>query len=423
MATVPVAVPPSAPFSPRVALTPEAALATLGFVLGGVVLGTCSGLVPGLHANNVALLLAAAAADVPGPSRLVGAAILAAGVVHTFLDVVPALALGVPDPSMAATALPGHRLVLDGRGREAVRLSALGSGLAVLLAVPLALPVTGAMVVVYPTLRAHLPLALGLVVLLLVITERGVVAMVGAAVAFTLAALLGWATLDIDPAAPLSVGGMLAPLFAGLFGAPVLVESMGGNGVPPQDDARVTLSRRSVAGLGLVGTVSGAIVGYVPGVSSAVAATVSLLAVPGRHGARGFLVATSGVNTANTVFALFALVALGSPRTGVLVAFERSGAETDLALLLPAVALAAVAGFCLVLLVGDRYLEFVGRLDNTRLAVGVLCLLVGISLLFAGLVGVVVFVVASLVGLIPARFGARRVHLMGVLIGPIVLGL
>ena len=419
---VPVPV-PAASVAPRPALAPEATLATLGFVGVGVALGTCSGLVPGLHANNVALLLAAVAADVPGPPRLVGAALLAAGVVHTFLDVVPALALGVPDPSMAATALPGHRLVLEGRGREAVRLSAFGSGLAVLLAVPLAVPVTRGMVAVYPLLRAHLPLALGAVTLLLVLTERGVLAMAGGAVAFALAALLGWATLDLDPAAPLSVGGTLAPLFAGLFGAPVLVESMGGGGVPEQDDARVTLSGRSVAGLGLVGTTSGAVVGYVPGVSSAVAATVSLLAVPGRHGARGFLVTTSGVNTANTVFALFALVALGAPRTGVLVAFERSGAPTDLALLLPAVALAAVAGFCLVVLVGDRYLDVVGRLDNTRLAVGVLCLLAAVSLLFAGAVGVAVFGVASLVGLVPARFGARRVHLMGVLIGPLALGL
>ena len=182
MAPLPVAV------APRFALSPEATLATLGFVLGGVALGTCSGLVPGLHANNVALLLAAVAADVPGPPRLVGAALLAAGVVHTFLDVVPALALGVPDPSMAATALPGHRLVMEGRGREAVRLLALGSGLAVVFAVPLALPLTRVMVAVYPTLRAHLPLALGLVAVLLVVTEPDRVAMVGGAVAFSLAA-------------------------------------------------------------------------------------------------------------------------------------------------------------------------------------------------------------------------------------------
>ena len=114
----------------------------VAFALGGVALGTCSGLVPGLHANNFAVLLAAAAPSIPADPLLLGVAMLAAGVVHTFLDIVPALTLGVPDASMAIAALPGHRLVLAGRGREALRLSALGSLLAICFAVPLAVPLT-----------------------------------------------------------------------------------------------------------------------------------------------------------------------------------------------------------------------------------------------------------------------------------------
>jgi len=406
----------------RLAVAPEATLAALAFVLGGVALGTCSGLVPGLHANNMALLLAAVAPAVPGPSRLVAAAMLAAGVVHTFLDVVPALALGVPDPAMAASALPGHRLVIQGRGREALRLSALGSGLAVLLALPLAVPVTRAMVAVYPVVRAQLPLLLVAVAVLLVVTESTPLRAVAGAVSVLLSAGLGVATLDLDPAAPLAAGGMLAPLFAGLFGAPVLVDAIGGVGVPEQADAALAIPRRAVAGLGTLGTVAGAVVGYVPGVSSAIAATLALLAVPGRFGARGFVVATSGVNTANTVFALFALVALGAPRTGVLVAVDSLSGGVVLPLLLAATALSAVVGFLLVPWLGDRYLRTVGRLDATRLSVAVLAFLAVLSGAFAGLVGVGVFGIAAVVGLVPPRFGARRAHLMGVLMGPLALG-
>jgi putative membrane protein len=128
-----------------VGVTPETTVVTLGFVLAGVALGTMSGLVPGLHANNFALLLAGFAPAVPADPLPVGAAMLAAGVTHTFLDIVPSLAIGVPDPALAPSALPGHRLVLQGRGREALRLSAMGSLLAVALAAPLALPVTLAM--------------------------------------------------------------------------------------------------------------------------------------------------------------------------------------------------------------------------------------------------------------------------------------
>ncbi|WP_276300790.1 tripartite tricarboxylate transporter permease [Halorussus lipolyticus] len=395
----------------------------LAFVLGGIALGTLSGLTPGLHVNNLALLLASVAPAVPGPARLVGAAMLSAGVVHSFLDAVPALALGVPDAAMAATALPGHRLVVAGRGREAVRLSALGSGLAVAFAVPLAVPITRGMTVAYPVVRNHLPIVLGGVVAFLLLTEGSARAVGGGAAAFAGSATLGHATLDLSPTAPLAAGGMLTPLFAGLFGAPVLVEALSGSGVPEQDDPVIATSRRIVAVTALAGSVAGAVVGYLPGVSSAVAAVIALALVPGSTEARGFVVATSGVNTANTIFALFALSALGTPRTGVMVALQEVGAPVNLPLLLASAGIAGIAGFLLVLSVGDRYLRAVGSLDQFRLSMAVLCLLAGLSFLFAGGVGVIVFAVAALVGLVPAQFGARRVHLMGVLLGPLMLGL
>ena len=406
----------------EVTLAPRATAVALGFVAGGVALGTLSGLVPGLHANNMALLLAGVAPSIPGPPLYVGMAMLAAGVVHTFLEIVPTLALGVPDPAMAAAALPGHRLVLEGRGREALRLSAVGSAAAVVLAAPLAVPITRAMIRLWPVLRANLSLVLGCVAAALFLTERGLTSKVVGAISFGLSALLGLGTLDLSPEAPLAAGGMLAPLFAGLFGAPVLIDAIGGEGVPPQDGPEVAASKESVLGLSGLGTLAGAVVGYVPAVSSAVAATLALLAVPGRYGARGFVVATSGVNTANTIFALFALIALGSPRTGVLVAVESASVPLSVPHLLVAVVIGASAGILGVLGIGGRYLSVVGGMDPTRLSVGLLCALGGLSFLFAGVTGVAAYLAATAVGLVPARFHARRANLMGVLIGPIILG-
>jgi putative membrane protein len=403
-----------------VGVAPETTLVTLGFVLAGIALGTMSGLVPGLHANNFALLLAGFAPAIPAPPLQVGAAMLAAGVTHTFLDIVPALAIGVPDPAHAPTALPGHRLVLQGRGREALRLSAMGSLLAVVLAVPLAVPVTLGMKRVYPTIAAHLPIVLGTVSLLLVLTERTMTARFGGAVALLASGALGVLTLDVPPAGVLPAGSMLAPLFAGLFGAPILIEALSGEGVPPQGDAQVTTSRGVVLAVGAVGTLAGALVGYIPAISSAIAAAAALVVLPHR-GPRPFIVATSGVNTANTVFALFALVALGSPRTGVLVAVDNTGVPLDLPVLLGSVALAAIAGFLLVLLLGDRYLALVGSVDNVVVSIGVLVFLCVLVVAFTGPVGLAVFGVSTLVGLVPARFGSRRMTCMGVLLVPLTI--
>ncbi|WP_436902905.1 tripartite tricarboxylate transporter permease [Halovenus halobia] len=400
--------------------TPETTLTVLAFLFAGVALGTCSGLVPGLHANNFALLLAGFAPAIPAQPLYVGVAMLAAGVVHTFLDIVPALALGVPDPTMAPTALPGHRLVLEGRGREALRLSALGSLLAVGFAIPLALPVTKGMGWLYPLVVANLSVVLGGVCFLLIMTERTTRARLGAALVVGASGALGVLTLDVPTGGLLPAGSMLAPLFAGLFGAPVLIEAIGGAGVPEQADPAVTTTRRFILAAGLLGTLSGAVVGYLPGISSAIAAAAALAVLPA-YGPRAFVITSSGVNTANTVFALFALVSLGQPRTGVLVALERTQVPLRLPVLLCTVAVAAGAGFLLVLALGDRYLAAVGSVNTTVLSLSVLGLLCVLVFGFTGLVGVGVFAVATLVGLLPARFGTRRMTCMGVLLVPLAL--
>jgi putative membrane protein len=139
------------------------------------------------------------------------------------------------------------------------------------------------------------------------------------------------------------------------------------------------------------------------------------------YGPRAFVITSSGVNTANTVFALFALVSLGQPRTGVLVALERTGVPHRLPVLLCTVAIAAGAGFLLVLALGDRYLAAVGSMNTTVLSVSVLGLLCVLVVAFTGLVGIGVFAVATLVGLVPARFGTRRMTCMGVLLVPLAL--
>ncbi|WP_435358327.1 tripartite tricarboxylate transporter permease [Haloarchaeobius sp. DFWS5] len=396
---------------------PEYVLAS---ILAGIALGTASGLTPGLHANNFALLLAAVAPSVPAPSSCVVSAMLAAGVTHTFLDVVPALALGVPDAAMAASALPAHTLVLGGRGREALRLSALGSAGALAASLPLAVPATAVMTAAYPTIRANLSLVLVGIVVLTLLTEATWRARVAGLVVLGLAGGLGIVTLPLEPAAMLPAS-VLTPLFAGLFGAPVLLDALSGGGVPPQDDAQLCTEPRTVAVATGAGTLAGGAVGYLPGVSSAIAATAALATLPGDAGDRGYIVATSGVNTANAVFGLFALVSLGTPRSGVLVAVDQTGGVPSLGLALVAVVIAGAVATALVVTVGDHYLTVVGSLDPRRLSVAALCLLVALSWLFAGIVGLVTFVVATGVGLVPVRLGTRRVYCMGVLLVPLAV--
>ena len=134
------------------------------------------------------------------------------------------------------------------------------------------------------------------------------------------------------------------------------------------------------------------------------------------------------------MFAVASLAVLGAPRSGVTVAIAElgggngpaaGGASTPgigLAGMLLVVVLAASLGLVLLVTVGDRYLSVIRRLPRRPLVLCVLGLLVALAVGFAGTLGGAVFCVSAVVGLLPPRVGARRVHLMGVLLGPVALG-
>ena len=412
-------------------------VAVVGYACVGVGLGTVTGLVPGLHVNSVAFVLVGVAPTVDGPAAAVASAVLAAGVVHTFLSIVPGLVLGVPDAATAPGALPGHRLVLAGRGREAIRLSALGSGVALAASVAVALPLSRAVAAGREWLLAALPFLLAVIAGLLILAEPTRRGKAGGAVCLAVATALGLLALDLPASGPLTPDGaasMLAPIFGGLFGAPILLDALDARGaIPPQDGTDLGLAPRGVARAALSGVGGGTLVGYLPGVSAGVAAVLALGGAggsgpAGRGSDRAYVVATSGADTATAVFAVASLAVLGAPRSGVTVAVAELGTGSGsvpgigLAGMLLVIVFAAGLGVVLLVILGDRYLSVVRRLPRRPLVVGVLGLLLALSVGFAGVLGGAVFCIAAVVGLLPPRLGARRVHLMGVLLGPVALG-
>lgn len=366
----------------------------LMFAVLGFLLGVVSGLVPGLHVNNFALLLAAAAPALLEivPLEAVGVAMVAAAVTHTFLDIVPSVLLGVPDDAMALTALPGHRMVLEGRGREAIRLSAAGSMLSVSFGLVIAAPLTLVMVRVYPSLEEGMAYVLAGVVVFLVVTEswrldpQSFRRRFAAVVVLFSSGLLGYYVFMHEGTALVGEPSLLMPLFAGLFGVPLLVTSLFRDAeIPRQEETGSLMRRREVASSAFGGSVAGAVVGWIPGVSPAVATTVVQSALPAAEteekAMRSFIIAVSGVNTSNAIFALLALYFIERSRSGVTVALNRLEQPS-----LPRVALYLTA----------------------------------LTLLFAGPPGLPVLAAGTVIGLVPNVTHVRRVHCMGSLMLPLI---
>ncbi|KXB09466.1 hypothetical protein AKJ35_00790 [candidate division MSBL1 archaeon SCGC-AAA833F18] len=86
----------------------------LGFALLGTCMGVFTGLIPGLHVNNITPILVGLVAGSTLGMMPALALIVSMMLTHTFLDYIPSTFLGVPDEDTALTILPAHKLVLEG---------------------------------------------------------------------------------------------------------------------------------------------------------------------------------------------------------------------------------------------------------------------------------------------------------------------
>lgn len=169
--------------------TMELLLAIIIFTLLGCLAGIITGLVPGIHVNTVAYVILASQSIIismavwafgwalpSSPELMIIVSCLVIGnvITHTFLDFIPSVFLGAPEGDTALSLLPGHRMMLAGRGYEAVKYSVIGSLGAVFGALALLIPmrlIIGSPINAYDALASWMHLLLLGISLFLIMTE------------------------------------------------------------------------------------------------------------------------------------------------------------------------------------------------------------------------------------------------------------
>jgi putative membrane protein len=415
----------------------------------GSLVGTVSGLVPGIHVNTLALglmviepwlssvmegTIMAGEMDAGVIPLLISVIIVSAAMVHSFLDFIPSIFLGAPDSSDALSVLPGHRMLMGGRGMEAVRCSASGSLVGALVAILLAAPshlLMGEMGI-YDALAPLIPLILLGVICVLVISERhgGWKGMGWSLALIASSGLLGHlvlnATLPLNDLNGLGQS-LLFPLLTGLFGMPTLMLSLHNPSIPEQ--AKPILIRSPIRP-SLKGVLSGGLVGWFPGVTSTTGAVMGSLSRED-HDAPSFITTVSAVGSSAAVFSMIALSVTGKGRTGAMLAvIEIMGEDLPLmqhfpsqhfALLLLSALISSAIGFYLTLRAGKAFSRFVSRHDMARVSKGIIVLVLAMVVVFNGFQGIPLILASTLLGLVPPMAGVGRVHLTGCLLVPVIL--
>ena len=386
----------------------------------GIGCGVVSGLVPGIHANTMAGLLLSLQAFLLAwfDPVFVASAMFSTLVTHTFLDNVPGTFLGIPDADTSLAVLPAHALCLEGHGEEAVRISALGSAAGVALSLPLA----AAFILALPALQPAIDWGIGLVILavagyLIVVSESpgwalAVFAVSGILGLFSLGyAFLAW------PAGGES--GVLMPLLSGLFGIAVLLKASHG-AMPAQTFTGLDLPPGALRRGSLLGSVAGALVGWLPGLSNATANALLTSVVGYDSNPREYILATSAANTVNAFLGFAAFYAIARTRNGVMAAIGALEEMPPATAILLAGAIAAVGAYLLTILLSRMAWWFSG-INITALNYGVIAFVVLLSLFLCGPFGGLVLLLATAVGYVPSLVNIRRVYCMGAIMVPVMV--
>ncbi|MDO5843537.1 MAG: tripartite tricarboxylate transporter permease [Methanocorpusculum sp.] len=398
-----------------------------GIIIGlisGTLLGIFSGLVPGIHSNTIAGL--AAALSIPLVSFLgvdgVCALIVSSMIVHTFLDNIPSTIFGVPDADTVLSVLPAHRLYLSGFGERAIRISALGS----LWGFIFCLPLFALFMIFLSGLQNYLDWGIGLVILtaacLLIFFSKSPA---WASAVFITSGALGVYAMNYSYLSFgfFGIGEILLPLLTGLFAVPLLMSSIKKSPkIKTQKSSPLNLSNSQIYSNGVKGAVAGAIVGWLPGFSSSTANALLAVRRSGNFEKRepeNYLISTSAANTANAVLGIAALYAVGRMRSGSMAAMAEFELPSVYLMLLVS-ALAVLLGYFAVLF-ASRGCDFFTKLNQRALSIIVFIFLLALTVIFCGGFGLIILILASLIGLVPALVDIPRIFCMGSVMFPVML--
>ena len=391
-------------------------------LLLGILAGTISGITPGIHINLIAIFLISVSnffLSYTSPMVLV-IFIVAMSICHSFLDFIPSIFLGAPDEDTALSILPGHELLLKGKGYEAVILTAYGGVIAILIIILLTPLFILFLPAVYSYVKLFVPFILIVASASLILGDKN--KRVLALIVFALSGFLGIATLNIQMKEP------LLPLLTGLFGSSSLITSiMKKTKLPKQRivklrDVRIKLKK--IWKVILASFIASPLCSFLPALGSSQAAILGSEIAGKKLDEKGFLVLLGSVNTIVMGLSFATLYAIQKSRTGSAVAVSKLLENFSLAhlgVIMLAVLITGIIAFFLAIFLAKIFCRTIMKINYSKLSFFILLFIIVVVIIFSGWLGLLVFIVSTATGLIAILLGVRRTHLMGCLLIPSII--
>jgi len=217
----------------------------------------------------------------------------------------------------------------------------------------------------------------------------------------------------------------LFPMLSGLFGISTLTTSLSQNAQIPKQHITETIKvsfSRKVKAIGAA-VFSGSLTGIMPGLGAAQAAILAM-SIVGDIGAYAFMILIGGINTVNFTFSLVTFYTLQKARNGAVVAILEIVKMISFEQLLVFLFAALIAGgvaTLLALFFARVFSKLIVKVNYRILVISIISFITIMVIYFSGVIGLLILVTSTAVGIIPALIGVKRSHAMGCLLLPVIL--
>jgi putative membrane protein len=384
------------------------------FLVLGILFGVIMGMLPGIHPNMIVLLVPLlTVANIDTLPLL--SFIVALGVTNSVIDFVPSILFGAPDIENSLSVLPGHRMLLDGDGYNAIKLAIVGS-LGAMIFLMAILPILALVIpIIYNGVSPFIIFILIAMVAFMILTENGIKKLFSVMV-FFLAGVIGITMNSF----PISSTLVLFPIFSGFFGVSVLILQMrSGSKIPKQKNQNLIISRKVLNRSIFFGTLAGIASGFLPGVGASEIAGIA----SSNKNHKSFLVTIGSLTTANTILAILCLWLIGKSRSGLAVVIEQlTIIGLGEVVFIAAVAMASIGiAVAFALILAKKSTAFMERINYSTVSKIIIALIVFLTAVFTGPIGIFILLVCTALGIFTNMINVKRGNLMGVLILPTIL--
>ncbi|MFT4261251.1 MAG: tripartite tricarboxylate transporter permease [Candidatus Woesearchaeota archaeon] len=381
-------------------------------ILLGVVAGCFTGLIPGIHTNLIAVMLVSIAnlvLEIVSINSLI-AFIIAMSITHSFTNTIPSIYLGAPEPSTALNVLPGHKLLMDGEGLNAVKLTLLGSMMGLIVCFVSYPLLKWFILLSYEFLSNNIPLIMLVVAIFLITRTKD---WKNNTLIYISAAIIGVLVLNSKMQDP------LFPMLSGFFGISTLLFSLKTNSsIPTQkkDSFNYKMNKFSL----FLGTISGYITAILPGLGSSTAAAISS-SIKKENETKDFLFMMGSISTVNFFMSIAALSAIDKGRNGSIVAIMSLTNNYDISLMIAASIISAGIAIITSRIIAKYFEKIALRLNYAMLVKSVIILIIILTVILTGIIGLIVLFASTTIGLYSNIKSTPRNLMMSSIMVPISL--